>query len=233
MRIEDAAMPDRLSFFGLISPRSPMNGLLEHYEQIAAGMSLIKKSMECFIAGEDRDHRDFLLLQEQLDAAEDHADTIKRNLRNHLPRGFWLPVDKHIFFLYTRAQDDILDYGQNSLQWLALRDFLLPGEFQPVFLAFLGEAVRTVDLLRPALEGTIAWVNSESVTREEAKQHYQSIRQQHKAVSRMRQTLVHQVYCSALEFKDIYQILHVADQLYNMSHSAEGCADLLRVMIAK
>jgi predicted phosphate transport protein (TIGR00153 family) len=226
-------MPVRLPFFGLISMRSPMNGLLEHYDQIAAGMSLINKSMECFISGEERDRRAFLALQEQLDAAEDLADIIKRKLRNHLPRGLWLPVEKHIFFLYTRAQDDILDYGQNSLQWLNMRDLALPKDLQPVFLLLLNEVAKTVDLLRPALEATIAWVNSESVTREEAKQDYQAVRQQHKAVNRLRQTVVRQVYCSEMDFKDIYQLLHVADQLYNMSHSAEGCADLLRVMIAR
>jgi predicted phosphate transport protein (TIGR00153 family) len=210
-----------------------MNGLLEHYEQIAEGMALIKKSMECFIADTGHYHRNFTRLQEQLDAAEELADVIKRKLRNHLPRGLWLPVEKHIFFLYTRAQDDILDYGQNSVQWLAMRDFLMPKEFQAVFLQFLNEVAKTVELLRPALEATISWVNSENITREEAKHYYQAVRQQHKAVSRMRQTIVHQVYCADLDFKDIYQILHVADQLYNMSHSAEGCADLLRVMIAK
>ncbi|MDR2076166.1 MAG: DUF47 family protein [Desulfovibrio sp.] len=226
-------MPIRLPFFGLISIRSPMNGLLEHYDQIAAGMSLIKKSMECFIAGEELQRKDFISLQEQLDAAEDLADSIKRKLRNHLPRGLYLPVEKHIFFLYTRAQDDILDYGQNSLQWLAMRDFLIPEEFQPDFLLFFNEVAKSVALLRPALEGTISWVNSESVTREEAKQHYQAVRRQHKAVSGMRQAIVHRIYCSDLGFKDIYQFLHVVDQLYNMSHSAEGCADLLRVMIAR
>ncbi|MDR2161694.1 MAG: DUF47 family protein [Desulfovibrio sp.] len=223
----------RLPFFGLVAMRSPLNGLLEHYERTAEGLALVKKSMQCLLGEYRQKQEDFLALLEQLDEVEDLADAIKRKLRNHLPRGIFLPVDKHIFFLYTRAQDDILDYGQHSLHWLALRELPAPEEFRRELLLFLDQTTKTAELLRPALEATVSWVNAENITREEAKQYYLSVRGQHKTVSRARRAVLRRIYSSNMDFRDIYQLIHVLDQLYNMSHSAEGCADLLRVMIAK
>ena len=43
----------------------------------------------------------------------------------------------------------------------------------------------------------------------------------------------HGVYNSDMDFRDIYQLLHFFDCMHAMSHNAEGCADILRAMIAR
>lgn len=226
-------MAVRLPFFGLISLRSPLLGFLEHYEQIAKGMRLIEESMECYITSDKTACKEFNALQREVNAAEEKADTIKRNLRNHLPRNLFLPVDKHIFFVYTRHQDDILDNGQDALQWLAMRDVSVPEEFQKDMLDYLGAVSKSVQLLRPALESTIAWVMDEGIERSEAKQQFRAVRVQHKYVSDLKHALNSKIYCSDRDFKDIYQLIHFVEHLHRMSHNAEGCVDLLRVMLAK
>ena len=224
----------RIPFFGLISLRSPLLGLLEHYEQIALGMTLIEDSMECYISGGGNSGcKEFAALQSEVNEAEEKADTIKRYIRNHLPRSIVLPVDKHIFFSYTRQQDDILDAGQASLQWLAMRDVVVPEVFQRDLLYFLDAVSTCVKMLKPAIEETIAWVNDEGVDREAVKQRFRTVRQQHKKVTNMMHELNAKLYRSDMDFKDIYQLIHFVEKLHAMSHSVEGCADLLRVMLAK
>lgn len=228
-------MAVRLPFFGLISLRSPLEGILEHYGQITKGMALIEESMECYITRTDSAMtcKEFNALVAEVDAAEEKADTIKRYIRNHLPRSIFLPVEKHIFFSYTRQQDDILDAGQAALQWLAMRDVAIPELFQRDLIFFLCEVSKCVHMLRPAIEGTISWVGSQGADRSDVKRYYRDVRSQHKTVREMMHKLNSKLYCSDLDFKDIYQLLHFVENLYKMSHSAEGCADLLRVMIAK
>jgi predicted phosphate transport protein (TIGR00153 family) len=227
-------MAMRIPFFGLISLRSPLLGLLEHYEQIAIGMALIEESMECYISGGGHSGcKEFDDLQREVNAVEEKADVIKRYIRNHLPRGIFLPVDKHIFFSYTRQQDDILDAGQASLQWLAMRDVLVPEAFQRELIYFLDAVSTCVKMLKPAIEDTIACVNDEGVEREDVKQRYREVRAQHKKVTDMMHRLDAELYRSSMDFKDIYQLIHFVEKLHSMSHSAEGCADLLRVMLAK
>lgn len=226
-------MAVRLPFFGMLSLRSPLYGFLEHYEQIAVGMALIEESMECYIANSSGACKEFGALQQELDKAEEKADSIKRYIRNHLPRSIFLPVEKHIFFSYTRQQDDILDAGQASLQWLAMRDVIVPEKFQHELLIFLDEVSKSVQMLKPCIEGTISWVNDENMDREELKVLYRAVRAQHQVVTKAMHALNSRLYSSDLDFKDIYQLIHFVEHLHKMSHSAEGCVDLLRIMIAR
>lgn len=228
-------MAVRIPFFGLISLRSPLLGFLEHYEQIAKGMELIEESMECYITGGGPDGicKEFSSLQKEVDDMEDQADKIKRNIRNHLPRGIFLPVEKYIFFNYTHCQDDILDAGQGALQWLAMRPMVIPEVFQRDLIFYIAEVSKCVRMLRPAIEGTISWVNDEGMDREELKNRFRAVRKQHHEVTDKMHALSSKLMQSDLDFKDIYQLMHFAEYLHTMSHSAESCVNLLRVMIAK
>lgn len=222
----------RLPMFGLIKEQDPMTGLLEHYEQIAKGMHLIEESMECYIAGGIC--KDFTVLLDEVDEAENHGDKIKRNIRNHLPRSLFMPVDKTLFFHYTRSQDNILDAGQEALHWLAMRRMAIPEVFQREYIFYLYKVAKTVELLKPALESTISLVlGDESGEREEIKNTYRAVRAQHREVVKDKGKIISMVYQSDMDFKDIYQLMHFADELCEMSHNAESCADILRAMISR
>ena len=114
-----------------------------------------------------------------------------------------------------------------------MRNVVVPEEFHKDLIFYLSESLKTIELREPALEITVDWMTSETVTRETAKQNFWAVRKHHKGVTRMRQNIVPTIYRSDLDFKDIYQLIHCMDMLHNMSHSAMHCADLLRVMIAK
>ncbi|MDL2307583.1 DUF47 family protein [Desulfovibrio sp. OttesenSCG-928-C06] len=223
----------RLPFFGILTRRSPMNGLLEHYELIAKGMVLIERSMECFVKTGSVNSTEFSELVQELAHVEDHADKVKRNIRNHMPRGLAMPVDRVLFFTYTRQQDDILDAGQDSLYWLSMRSLTIPEEFQLKLMEYIGKVADTIKMLKPALEGTINLLSGELIDREATKDHYRALRSNHKEVNKMQNELVPIIFNSGMDFKEIYQLIHFVEQLQRMSHSAEGCSDMLRAMIAK
>lgn len=225
----------RLPFFGLLASRSPMHGLMDHYEQIAYGMQLVEDAMECFIGygGSKGSCTAFLHIKEKVSEVEEVADKIKRNIRNHTPQGVVLPVDRVLFFTYTRQQDDILDAAEDSLYWLSMRDMEIPKEYQKDLILFIDAVAETVKLLKPALEVTIALVTGDTVDREDAKEKYRAVRSHHKEVHNMHNQIVPRIFNSEMDFKEIYQLIHFVKQMYNMSHSAEGCADMLRAMIAK
>ncbi|EPR32360.1 putative phosphate transport regulator [Alkalidesulfovibrio alkalitolerans DSM 16529] len=222
----------RIPFFGLVAERSPMAGLLDHYGQIEAAMSLIQESLLCYIGG-GRACKDFQSLKAEVDQLEEAADKIKRRIRNHLPRGLFMAVDKTLFLNYTRAQDNILDEAQDALDWLSMRTVSVPEEFRAQTLDLVDEAVKTVETLKPALESTVRLVHSDIYDRKATKETYQAVRDQHKKVRLAKAALSRAVYESDLEFKAIYQLLHFFDGMHSMSHNAENCADILRAMIAR
>lgn len=222
----------RLPFFGLLSGRSPLRRLLEHYDKIAAGMELIEESLECYIGGGGM-CREFEELGQEVNRLEEKADKIKRSIRNHLPRGLFMPVDKTVFFNYTRSQDNILDDGQDAMNWLLMRGMVIPEEFHHGLLNLVGGVTETVRLLRPALEATIELIHGDSHDRSLTKEKIRAVRKQHKKVRQVSDTTISAIYNSEMDFKDIHQLIHFAEDLFAMSHASETCADLLRAMMAR
>jgi hypothetical protein len=221
----------RLPFFGLLPQRSPLPGLLDHYEQIAQAMKPMEESMECYLSGGVC--REFQELVTEVETLESKADKIKRHIRNHLPRGLFMAVDKTLFFNYTRRQDNILDAAQEAMHWLGMHTMQVPDRFQKDIVFLLAEASSSVDLLKPALEATVALVEGKSFERQATKDKYRAVRSQHEKVWKLKNQLTSDIYNSEMPFKDVFQIIKYIQAVTEMSHNAEGCADILRSMIAR
>ena len=177
--------------------------------------------------------REFEDLTRTIDEIENHADVIKRNIRNHLPKGLFMAVEKPLFLNYTKFQDNILDSAQDALHWLAMRKVAIPETIQKDLIYLLDAVARTTVLLGPALKATIALVHGESLDRDGTKECYRKVRAERENVRKLKNDLQKKVYAMDIDFKDIYQLLHFIDCLDDMGHNTENCADHLRAMIAR
>lgn len=222
----------RIPFLALIGGRSPLDGLLEHYGQIEASMTIIQEALLCYIGG-GPSCKDFVVLKQELDNHEETADKIKRSIRNHLPHSLFMAVDKTLFINYTRAQDNILDSAQDALDWLNIYDVKFSEPFRGNGVSMVEEAVRTVALLKPALEGTIKLIHTDIMDRQGVKEKYRAVRAQHKVVRRSKSQIFRELFSHDRDFKSVFQLLHFFEHMHEMSHNAEACADMLRAMIAR
>lgn len=211
--------------------RKPMLGLLDHYEPVAKGMAVIDEALKGYMA--KGAGRAFQVLAAEMDRVEAQADKIKRTIRNHLPRAYFMAVDKTLFLNYTRGQDNILDLAQDALHWLGMRPMTIPETYQPAFLDLTTKVAEVVSLLKPALTATMGLVHGTSRDRAGAKEIFHDIRARHLRTAKTKHKLVAEIYNADLDFKDIHQMLHFVEFLHDMSHNAEGCGDILRAMIAR
>ena len=95
------------------------------------------------------------------------------------------------------------------------------------------ETQKTVTALGPALRLFIEFISGENCDRVEVKEACREVRNQHRHVRHLSHQTTADVYNTDMDFKDIYQIIHFIERLYHMSHSTEGCANILRAMIAR
>ena len=105
--------------------KSPFEGLQKHADKVKECTHLFREAVVCHMGQECKR---FDLLTEQVARIESEADDIKRNIRNHLPRGIFMPVDKFQFFDYLREQDKVLDEVEEALFWLSFRPEGIPTE---------------------------------------------------------------------------------------------------------
>ena len=157
--------------------------------------------------------REFEELTRVIDEIEDHADIIKRNIRNHLPKGLFMAVEKPLFLNYTKSQDNILDSAQDALHWLAMRKVDIPEDVQKDLIYLLDSVAKATVLLGPALKSTIALIHGESLDRDGTKECYRKVRRERDNVRKQKNELHKKVYAMDIDFKDIYQLIHFIDCL--------------------
>lgn len=220
----------RIPFFGLLN-KSPMEGLIEHYDKIAQCVDIINESMECYLTGGSC--KEMEELAAAIDSVEHEADKIKRQIRNHLPRRLFMAVDKTLFLNYTNKQDNILDAAQDALNWLAIRRVEIAKPYHKPFVNILDGVQQATHLLGPALKATINLVNGTSIDREGTKQAYRRVRDMRANVREEANGLRRSIFNSDMDFKDIYQLMHFVDCMNEMAHNSSNCADILRAMIAR
>lgn len=221
-------MPLHLSLFGLFSPE-PLPGLLDHYELIAKSLSVLDQSLKVYLSTACT--KSFQVLTEEMNRLEEEADKIKRRIRKRLPSAFFMVVDKSMFLMYTRHQDNILDSAQEAMNWLSMRPMVIPETYHPGLRDITSQVMSTVSLLRPALQESVELIRNRKKDQTASKEKYRLVRKQHFKVAKAKMQLVTSIYNSSLEFKDIFQLISYINCLHEMSHNSEGCADVLRAMM--
>ncbi|MGE4505474.1 MAG: DUF47 domain-containing protein [Desulfovibrionaceae bacterium] len=224
-------MLKKIPFAGLLVSRSPLEGLVDHYNKIDECIEIINDAQECYITGGTC--KDVEELADAVGVVEHQADKIKRRIRNHLPRRLFMAVDKTLFLNYTNKQDNILDSAQEALNWLAMRRVTIPTAYQRHLVDITDGVRQSTKLLGPALHATLDLINGRSIDRDGTKQAYCKVRSMRAHVRELATDLTREVYNSDMDFKDIYQLIHYVDCLNAMSHNASSCVDILRAMIAR
>ena len=107
----------RIPFFSMFMT-SPFEGLQEHAEKVKECAWAFQQAIECHITDQCENFEEFRL---EVDKLESEADSIKRRIRGHLPKGTLMPVDKFQLFRYLREQDKVLDAVEEALDWLSFR----------------------------------------------------------------------------------------------------------------
>jgi predicted phosphate transport protein (TIGR00153 family) len=76
---------------------------------------------------------------------EREADALKKELRSHLPRSLFMPVDRRDLLNLLGAQDSIADAAQDIASLLTLRPVEMPAFLGDRVLPFARQVIATVD----------------------------------------------------------------------------------------
>jgi len=103
--------------------RSPFRPLAEHTERVRETVVLIRPLFEAFVAG---DWARTEQIYQNIDRLEHKADVVKNDIRDHLPRSLFLPVDRGDLLTFLKQQDRLADTAEDLGVLLTMRQTPTP-----------------------------------------------------------------------------------------------------------
>lgn len=129
------------SFFNLFR-RSPFAALQSHMQSVARCIHLLPELYEAFTQkNTDR----LQALCEIIDSLEHHADIAKNDIRNHLPKGLFLPIDRGYLLEILSMQDLLADRVEDLAVLFNIKPIDIPQEFQAEFKTFIEKNIQAFD----------------------------------------------------------------------------------------
>jgi predicted phosphate transport protein (TIGR00153 family) len=127
-----------LNLFG----RSPFAPLQTHMEKV---MGCVHMLQPLFDAVKHKDYATVEQLAEKISTIEHEADITKNDIRNHLPKTIFLPIDRGHLLDMLSLQDSIADAAEDVAVLVTLKPLELPDAFKEDFHSFLQKNIEAFD----------------------------------------------------------------------------------------
>lgn len=128
---------------------SPFPHLVEHVRKIHQCVKLIRPITDAIIAGDTERLR---ALQDDMSRTEYEADLLKDNIRQNLPKRFYLPVNRDDILGFVRQLDRMADDAEDFAVVSTFRKLELQGELRGEFLALVDKVVEVSEMLLDVAE---------------------------------------------------------------------------------
>jgi predicted phosphate transport protein (TIGR00153 family) len=125
-----------LALFG----KSPFKPLQAHMEKVRACVEHLNRMFSAMLSGDEATRKK---LVDDICRLESEADAIKNDIRAHLPRSMFLPVDRRDLLEILTLQDFMADTCQDIALTLTLRETSFHPELKEPFTDLLKEVTRT------------------------------------------------------------------------------------------
>ena len=133
------------SLFG----RNPFSSLQEHMRAVMECVELVPGLFE---AAESGDEARVAQIAAEIDRTEAEADRIKNELRLHLPRTIFLPVNRRDLLDVLDMQDSIADVAQDIAGLVVERSMVPPEALREQLHPFVGKCVETCRAAHKVIE---------------------------------------------------------------------------------
>ena len=117
-----------------IFAKSPFKPLREHMDKVVESVVPLNDFFEALF---QEDYSRVEKIQQQVIQAEKEADSIKNEVRNHLPRNIFMPINRRDLLEMLDMQDSIADVAQDIVILLNIRRMNLTKELSQDVIHFV------------------------------------------------------------------------------------------------
>ncbi len=214
--------------------KSPFGRLGEHMLRVHECVVLIKPLFQAMLKG---NYEEVEGIAQEISKLEHKADIIKNEIRTHLPKSIFLPVDRGDVLKFLRQQDAIADSAEDVSVLLTLKRLSAPEELKDDIMVLVEKVLDVCDsLIRVTgemsnlMESTFSGPEADKVLQiidEVGNMEWEADKAQI-AVAKKILSLEDRV-----DPVSIYMWMNVFENLGEIANHAENTADGIRMMIAK
>jgi predicted phosphate transport protein (TIGR00153 family) len=124
--------------------RSPFVPLRQHMEKVANAVRLLRNLFDALFT---QNHEQLKTFAEQIQAYEHEADRSKNDIRNHLPKSLFLPIDRVQLLEILTLQDRLADRAEDVAVLCTLKNLSLSPSLHQHFQNFLTKNLETFEIL--------------------------------------------------------------------------------------
>ncbi|MFZ5433290.1 MAG: TIGR00153 family protein [Calditrichota bacterium] len=224
----------------LLGSSTPFDLLLTHLRKAMECVDLTKPLLVAATSGNLAEVRN---IADRVFKLEHEADTIKNQIRDHLPKSMLMSVSRADFLAYLREQDGLADKVEDLAAMLCMRDLRLPAQWSDG--TFRDELLKLADYAVTTARQASAMMNRfeelrrkgfSGETIEELRDEAGAIGHSEWKVDKQQYKLLQMVFGlddPAWPFVSSYVLLEVIRALGRMADHAEGMGDYIRLMIAE
>jgi hypothetical protein len=221
----------RIPFISLFMT-SPFDGLQEHAEKVKECAWAFQQAIECHITDQCETFEEFRL---EVDKLESEADSIKRRIRGHLPKGTLMPVDKFQLFRYLREQDKVLDAVEEALDWLSYRSEPgIPEALEKDFFLLVDAVMDPVEeMCRLVLEARKYFRSYSEKQRKIVKDIVHTMRRQEHDADKVEDGIKEKLLNMQIEAITAFHMIRLAETIGSIADHAENAGDMVQAMMAR
>ena len=214
--------------------KSPFGPLAQHAHKVHECVRLVKPLLEACVSG---DYAEIHRLQDDVSRLEYEADMIKQEIREQIPRRYFLPVDRTDLERFLHCQDSIADGAEDFAVILMIRDTTVHPDLVEEFRALTDQVVLVSETLTAAAEELEALAESSFVGAEAnaVLERISGLGEAEWTADRMQRKLSQHIY--RLEDQlDVLSILFYEKMILALgaiANAADRTGDMLRTMIVK
>lgn len=211
---------------------SPFDVLLEHAEKVKECAWAFQQAIECYLSNKCVAFEEF---RQEVIKLEREADSIKRRIRGHLPKGTLMPIDKFQLFRYLKEQDTVLDRAEDALDWISYRpEPIIPEELKKDFLLLVDSSINPIEEMgKMVLEAKKYFKTFNETQRILVKKIIRNLRRQEHEADKVEHELKRRIFEVKLDPVSVFHLIRLVEIIGSMADHAENSGDMMRAMIAK
>jgi uncharacterized protein len=221
----------RIPFFSMFMT-SPFEGLQEHAEKVKECAWAFQQAIECHLADKCRTFEEF---RQEVIQLESEADTIKRRIRGHLPKGTLMPVYNFLLFRYLREQDQVIDAVEDALDWISFRSEPgIPAELEKEFVILADAVIDPIEeLSKMVVEARKYFKNYSEEQRVIIKNIIRTLRRQEHEADKAEDAVKQKVLNMNIDPVTVFHMVRLAEIIGSIADHAENAGDMMRAMVAR